>query len=76
MARTVDVTVHRFDELYPGLVKTRPDYIQMDVQGFETRVLEGFGDHLNHVVGLQSEAHFCPLYKGQSLLWELRDQLV
>jgi len=75
VARTVDVTVHRFDELYPGLVKTRPDFIQMDVQGFETRVLEGFGEHLDHVIGVQSEAHFRPLYKDQALLWELRDLL-
>ena len=73
--KTIEVELHRFDELYPRPEDARADFIQIDVQGFETKVLEGFGHRLKDVVGVQSEAHLRPLYKGQGLLGDLRDLL-
>jgi FkbM family methyltransferase len=69
--RTTQVMLHRFDELQ----LPRIDFLQIDVQGFETRVLQGVGKHLDTIIGIQSEAHFRPLYKTQALLWQLGDLL-
>jgi FkbM family methyltransferase len=48
-----------------------PDFLQIDVQGAETRVLEGFGDMLGHVYAVECETHLFPLYEGEEPLADL-----
>ena len=48
-----------------------PDYIKIDVQGFEYQVLKVFGRLLKNVIGIELECHVYALYEGQKLLGDL-----
>jgi len=52
-----------------------PHIIKTDTQGFELQVLKGAEKTLEHVYGIQLEAHLEPLYEKQSLFWEIKDYL-
>ena len=52
-----------------------PDAIKIDVQGFEFQVLQGFGSLLQHCLGIELEAHFYPIYRGQKLLHDIVSML-
>jgi FkbM family methyltransferase len=43
-------------------------FVKIDVQGHERDVLEGVGDHLNTIAGIQLELSLVELYAGQSLM--------
>ncbi len=68
---SASVQCRRYDSLfYEGLVP-KPDYIKIDVQGFEYEVLQGFGGLLDNVVGIELECHSYPLYRGQKLISDI-----
>jgi len=46
-------------------------FVKIDTQGSELRVLEGAGDRLTRVLGLQVELSLVPLYDGQPLIEEV-----
>jgi hypothetical protein len=48
-----------------------PDAIKIDAQGFEHQILLGFGSLLQDCLGIELEAHFYPLYRGQKLLHDI-----
>ncbi len=73
--RAATVSISRFDDLFRQGRVQRPDFLQMDVQGFEAAVLEGFGSCLTNLVGIECESHLKPLYKGEKPLWELIELL-
>lgn len=52
-----------------------PDFIKIDIQGLEFEALQGFGSHLNGVIGIELEATLKPIYKEQKLLWEIIELL-
>ena len=61
------VTVHTLDVVLPVLRERlnfdRP-YLKLDTQGFDIEVLQGGGDSLPDVRGLQTEASVIGIYKG------------
>jgi FkbM family methyltransferase len=73
--RTANVEIRRYDTLRTTRDLPAPDFIQIDVQGFEAQALEGFGPALDTVVGIEAESHLRQVYKGQSVLTDLRDLL-
>jgi FkbM family methyltransferase len=60
-----------YQELHAKGLVPIPDVIKIDTQGHEFEVLSGFGDLLQHCLGVELEAQFYPLYQGQKLLHDL-----
>ena len=48
------------------------DFLKIDTQGFEMEILRGAGTTLDNVVGIELEAQFKSMYKGQALLPEIK----
>lgn len=67
------VPVKRFDSL--NLKVERPCLIKMDVEGFELKVLRGFGNKLNEVDGVLIEYNIDENYEGQPTIKELTEIL-
>ncbi|HXE28535.1 MAG TPA: FkbM family methyltransferase [Stellaceae bacterium] len=67
----VSIDCRRYDELYREGKVPAPDAIKVDVEGYEYQVLSGFGDLLHGVLGIEAEAWFYPVFKGQKLLHDL-----
>jgi len=67
----VTIECRRYDELYRDGKVPVPDAIKVDVEGYEYEVLSGFGDLLHQVLGVEAEAWFYPIFKGQKLLSDL-----
>src|SRR5262249_11448887 len=67
----VQVPVRSFASLVTDEAIRPPDFLKMDVQGFEFEVLRGFGDYLHEVVAIELESHTKALYRGQKTLQEL-----
>lgn len=67
----VNVECVRYDELYKAGIVPSPDVIKVDVEGYEHQVLSGFGELLHGVIGIEAEAWFYPVFKGQKLLHDL-----
>ena len=61
----VSVPVQRLDALLPGLVTPRQRvFLKTDTQGYDMKVLEGAGEWLERVVGIQIELSVKALYEG------------
>lgn len=69
------IAVERYDRLLLSGQAPRPDFVKIDVQGYEYEILQGFGDTLNDILVLEVEAHFYPIYHGQKLLHDLVDMM-
>ena len=67
----VMIDCKRYDELYREGKVPAPDAIKVDVEGYEYQVLLGFGELLHGVLGIEAEAWFYPVFKGQKLLHDL-----
>jgi FkbM family methyltransferase len=70
VVRQVPVTLRRFDQAWPADWPV-PGMVKVDVQGFELRVLEGFGALLDQVCCVELETVITPLYRGQPTLVEV-----
>ena len=70
VVKQVPVTLRRFDRVWPSEWPV-PSMIKVDVQGFELRVLEGFGALLDQVCCVELETVIAPLYRGQPTLTEV-----
>lgn len=69
--RTHQVQLVSLDELVASGAVEPPDFLKIDTQGFELEVLKGAEAALRSVVGIELEAQFRPLYKGQALFGEI-----
>lgn len=66
LIRTVSLPTTRFDSLLRQNLSSAPDFLKLDVQGAEHEVLLGFGTALDHVIALELEARFHPVYRGET----------
>ena len=73
--RQVAIECVRFDELHRDGKVPAPNAIKVDVEGYEYQVLSGFGALLHGVIGIEAEAWFYPVFKGQKLLHDLVELL-
>jgi hypothetical protein len=64
---TTNVQLRRADSLWRDRDLPAPDFLSIDVQGFEREVLEGFGQLLNTVLAVESEVHLKEFYRGETL---------
>ena len=78
VVRRMPIKLTTVDEMRRSGALPDVDYLKIDVQGLELRVLRGARETLPQTTGIELEAHFRPLYVGQALLPEivqyLRDQ--
>lgn len=82
VVETREVTTSRFDEFYRrnivGLELERIQFVNLDVQGAELKVLKGFGDLLerySNIKAIYSEVNFEQVYQGAPLVEELDEYL-
>ena len=71
----VPVTLHRLDEVIADGETPSPQFLKVDVQGFELEVLQGLGEKLHGVVGIELEAQFEEVYTGQATFQAIYDWL-
>jgi FkbM family methyltransferase len=63
----IEVPVERLDGIFDAIVEgvERPRiFLKIDTQGWDGAVIEGAGDRLKDIVGLQSEVSVIPIYEG------------
>lgn len=66
--KVVTIKTHTLDSVFQKEATTTCDFIKIDVQGAELDVLKGGLKSLkNHVLGMEIEVEFQPLYKDQPL---------
>ena len=68
---TAEIDVHRFDDLYPESIPQVPDIVDIDVQGLEREVFEGFGKLLDQVSCIKCETRLKAIYRGEMTFDEL-----
>jgi FkbM family methyltransferase len=70
------VRMHRLDNVTRSFLRDDDVvFLKIDVQGFESQVLEGAAQFLPHVAGMQLELSLVPCYEGQDLLPPMLDRL-
>ena len=66
------VPLHRLDDiladLHPPTAPGRYIFLKLDVQGYESQVLAGATQLLNHILAVQLEMSLLPLYEGETLM--------
>jgi FkbM family methyltransferase len=72
VAREIELTVRRFDAVWDGKWGT-PDFVKIDVQGYEVEVIKGMGDHLRSTLCVELESSFIPFYHGQPVFQDVHD---
>jgi FkbM family methyltransferase len=72
----IKVDFYRYDHLFQKGLVSQPDFVKIDVQGFEYEVIEGFGSVIEQCIGIELEAHFYEIYKGQKLLGDVVNLLL
>ena len=65
--RTLEIEVRRYDTLAVESPEAapQPDFVKLDVQGYELNVLNGLGDILDAVLCIEVETYLVPLYVRQ-----------
>ncbi|MGU3559406.1 FkbM family methyltransferase [Methylobacterium radiotolerans] len=71
VVKKIPVECVRYDSLHGRDLVPAPDFLKIDVQGFEFEVLQGFGDLLSGCLGVELEAHLYPVYRNEKLLSEI-----
>ena len=59
----------------PGALRRGPYYLKIDVQGFETQVLDGARDTLTRVAALEIEVSLQAVYRGATLFRDMLDRV-
>jgi FkbM family methyltransferase len=74
VVKSSEIVLHRLDTVWRK-EWGRPDYVKIDVQGFELEVLKGIGDLLREVKCVQVESSLVPFYEGQPAFGTLNEFL-
>jgi FkbM family methyltransferase len=70
------VPMARLDRIAAGYLRPEDEtFLKIDVQGYEAQVLEGAGDLLPTVRGIQLEMSLMPCYRGERGFREMLDHL-
>ena len=69
------VLLRRLDDVLQSKVDGRNIFLKLDVQGFESYVLNGAENILAKIIGLQLEMSLLPLYEGEVLMPEMSQLL-
>ena len=72
---TEQVDIYRYEDIAAREGIRQPNFIKIDVQGFEYEVLEGFGKILDDVLCIELECHLVPIYKNEKTLTEINSYL-
>ncbi len=67
--RTETVVLRRLDSIIEDCTRAIGDprvFLKLDTQGYDLKVLEGAGDYLERVLGVQSELSVKPIYEGMT----------
>lgn len=71
------IRMHRLDSVARNYLRDGDVvFLKVDVQGFESQVLEGAAQVLPEVVGMQLELSLVPCYEGQVLLPPMLERIV
>jgi hypothetical protein len=62
------VPLRRLDDIVPATAPGRYIFLKLDVQGYESQVLAGATQLLNHTLAVQLEMSLLPLYEGEALM--------
>jgi len=69
--RNEEIELHRLDDVFADVVRPGERvFLKLDVQGLESRVLDGAEGSLPKIRGLQMEMSIIPLYDGEMLFPE------
>jgi FkbM family methyltransferase len=71
----VPVTIRRIDTMISEGLLPPPTFLKIDVQGFERRVLDGIGEAIDSVVGIELESRLVAAYHGETLLPDMVESL-
>jgi hypothetical protein len=66
---TETIQLHQIDTVWPAIVRNCPTpriLVKIDTQGHDAAVFRGAADHLEHVVGVQTELPAIELYDGMT----------
>jgi len=66
----------RLDTLIANGLCDTPDFVKLDVQGFEYEVLQGFGEYLDNVLCVEMESQFTEMYSGQKTFNEVNEYMI
>lgn len=69
---TMGVHVTPIEKLVKDGKMPQPHFIKCDAQGYDYEVLEGCGDALDGVLGIEVECQFKQIYKGQKTFFEVK----
>ena len=75
VTRTVEVEMKTLDTAMYGIVSDAPVLLKLDVQGYETKVIEGARSFLDTVDYIVAETSFAPLYEGEGTFLRLVEVL-
>ena len=77
IANTCTVPIIRGDTLLNTFLREpKPEIVKLDIQGSELAALDGFGDTLDSVVGIECEVSFQRTYESQPLVGEITSFLM
>jgi hypothetical protein len=65
---TLPVDVDSYGSMAGNGVVPLPEFVKIDVQGFESEVLKGFESCSDSIIAIEIEARFRPLYEGEWLV--------
>ena len=69
--RNTTVATESYEHLVERHDLPQPQFIKMDVQGFEGQVLRGMGAHLSNALCVEFECQMKPIYAGQDTFFDL-----
>ena len=69
--KIVDIQVTTIEDLINKKNIPIPDFIKLDIQGTEYEALEGMGEFLNNLTGIELETTLKPVYKNQKTFDEI-----